>query len=96
MISDPVAQCQSALGLEPVGLIKKDEVYSNYWLKHKPEGGIIDLCRSPLIDQHEHNPSKIVVNNSEADYWYQYLNSGIIYSTYDTACFRHSDSDLTI
>lgn len=93
MISDPVAQCQAALGLEPVGLIKKDEVYSNYWLKHRPEGCVIDLCRSPLIDQHEHNPSKIIVNNAEADYWYQYLNSGIIYSTYDTACYRHSDSD---
>lgn len=30
MIADPVAQCQSALGLEPVGLLKKDEIYSEF------------------------------------------------------------------
>nr|DAQ85389.1 MAG TPA: RNA-dependent RNA polymerase [Caudoviricetes sp.] len=91
MISDPVAQCQSALGLEPTGLIGSDEVYSNFW-RHRGVG-CVDLCRSPMIDSHEHNPCK-VVSSADMDYWYQYIESGIIYSIYDTSTLRHSDSDF--
>lgn len=91
MISDPVAQCQSALGLEPTGLIGPDEVYSNFW-RHRGVG-CVDLCRSPMIDSHEHNPCK-VVSSADMDYWYQYIESGIIYSIYDTSTLRHSDSDF--
>ena len=103
MIADPVAQCQAALGLETTGVLKKDEIYSQFWkdrfLREDPartSGCVVDACRSPLIDLHEHNPVSVIVNNSEADYWFQYLPSGIIYSTWDTSCARHSDSDLSI
>ena len=92
MIADPVAQCQSALGLEPVGLVKRNEVYSNFWNKRKPQGCVIDCARSPLIDLHEHNPMTLI-NTEEMEYWYRYITSGIIYNTYDTSCYRHSDSD---
>lgn len=90
MLADPVAQCQSALGLEPVGLLKENEIYSNFW----DSRGVtrVDACRSPMIDLHEHNPMN-VVNTEDARYWYKYLPSGIIYNTYDTSCARHSDSD---
>lgn len=91
MISDPVAQCQSALGLEPTGLIGPDEVYSNFWRQRGVS--CVDLCRSPMIDSHEHNPCK-VVSSADMDYWYQYIESGIIYSIYDTSTLRHSDSDF--
>ena len=91
MISDPVAQCQSALGLEPTGLIGPDEVYSNFWRQRCVS--CVDLCRSPMIDSHEHNPCK-VVSSADMDYWYQYIESGIIYSIYDTSTLRHSDSDF--
>lgn len=90
MVADPVAQCQSALGLEPVGLLKADEVYSAFW--DKKDVHYIDACRSPMIDLHEHNPMR-VIDTEEARYWYQYMPSGIIYNTYDTSCARHSDSD---
>jgi len=93
MIADPIAQCQSALGLEPVGALKKGEIYSEFWRKRKPEGCVVDCARSPMIDVHEHNPMTVVTNNEEANYWYQYITSGIIYNTYDTSCFRHEDSD---
>lgn len=66
MIADPVAQCQAALGLEPVGIIKADQVYSNYWAKKNVPK--VDLCRSPMIDMHEHNPCEVILNNKEADY----------------------------
>lgn len=90
MIADPLAQCQSALGLEPTGLLKANEIYSKFWNDRNVD--MVDACRSPMIDLHEHNPMT-VVHNSEADYWYKYVNSGIIYNTYDTSCARHSDSD---
>lgn len=92
MIADPVAQCQSALGLDPVGALKRDEIYSDFWNKRKPQGCVIDCARSPLIDFHEHNPMTIT-KTEEAEYWYRYITSGIIYNTYDTSCYRHSDSD---
>lgn len=93
MIADPLAQCQAALGLPPVGALKKDEIWCNYWQQINPDGCVVDCCRSPLIDQHEHNPMTVVTHNQEANYWYRHLYSGIIYNTYDTSCFRHSDSD---
>lgn len=99
MIADPYAQAQFAFDMEPTGLLQKDEVYSKFWLDRwrvtpaRDTGCVVDACRSPMIDMHEHNPMNVVVNNTDADYWYQYLPSGIIYNTYDTSCFRHSDSD---
>ena len=93
MIADPLAQCQAALGLETTGGLKANEVYSKFWCDRKPAGGVIDCCRSPMIDVHEHNPMNLSVNNDENNYWYQYITSGIIYNTYDTSCFRHEDSD---
>lgn len=71
MIADPMAQCQSALGLEPVGLLKENEIYSNFWrtrLDSSKGNPIVDACRSPMIDQHEHNPMTVVCGNDEADY----------------------------
>lgn len=92
MIADPMAQVQSALGLETKGLLKSDEIYSDFWRRRKPSGTILDCCRSPMIDQHEHNPMKLSYDEEKA-YWYQYIYSGIIYNTYDTSCYRHEDSD---
>ena len=99
MISDPVAQCQSALGLSVTGVLKRDEVWSKFWQDRfrrdlsRAEGYVIDACRSPMIDVHEHNPMGVVIDNTDADYWLQYLYSGIVYNIYDTSCFRHEDSD---
>ena len=100
MVADPVAQCQSALGLPVTGILKRDEIYSNFWRTrwlqqdHPPDKEcIVDCCRSPMIDQHEHNPMSVLVKNEEADYWFQYMPSGIIYSIWDTSTARHEDAD---
>lgn len=90
-ISDPIAQCRSALGLKPDGEIPADCIYSNFWNERGREG-IIDVCRSPQIDQHEHNPSTLYKSDI-ATKWYNHINSGVIFSIYDTATFRLSDSD---
>ena len=92
MISDPMAQVQSALGLDPVGLLKANEIYSDFWRQRCPAGTVLDCCRSPMIDQHEHNPMNLAYDGEKA-YWYRYIYSGFIYNSYDTSCYRHEDSD---
>ena len=49
--------------------------------------------RKPCIDEHELNPCKIY-RSDEADYWYQHIKSGIIFSIYDTSVCRMEDSDF--
>ena len=99
MIADPVAQCQSALGLPVTGVLKRDEIWSKFWIDRfnkqltPIDQCIVDTCRSPMIDQHEHNPMHVSVDNTEANRWLKYLTSGIVYNIYDTSCFRHEDSD---
>lgn len=92
-IADPLAQCQSALGLDPVGCVGKDEVYSAWWNERIGAGHVVDICRSPMIDTHEHNPSTLMTSD-DAEYWFRYIPSGIIFSTYDSATARMEDSDF--
>lgn len=92
MISDPVAQCRNALGLNPSGLLDAKEVYSNFWNLRNPNTKL-DLCRSPMVDFHEHNICSLK-KSDECDKWYKYIYSGIIYNIYDTSTTRHSDSDF--
>ncbi len=92
MISDPVAQCQSALGLKPSGLIPADNIYSNFWNQRDINTEIV-ACRSPLTYYSEINPLSIC-QNDEMNYWYKYLYSGIIYSIHDISVVRHADSDF--
>lgn len=89
MISDPVAQCRSALGLSPDGIIPKNKVYSEFWNK-KIEGEEIVCCRSPLTHYSEINPSKLF-ENEETKKWYKYIYSGVIYSIYDISVMKHAD-----
>lgn len=91
MISDPIPLLQNAAGVEIKGEIPANYTYSAYWNNINPEK--IDLCRSPMVDRHEHNVVKLH-NSDIAKEWYKYLYSGIVYSIYDTSTIRHSDSDF--
>lgn len=94
MISDPISQCRSALGLDPTGEIPGEYIYSNFWNERKEKLSDIVLCRSPLLDKHEVNHCKLY-QSEEANKWYSWIKSGIIYSIYDLSTLRHSDSDST-
>lgn len=112
MVSDPVAQCQSALGLEPTGVVPANHVWCDTWrrrfldpstppqsLPHPPRGECgpgpyVDVCRSPMIDRHEHTPSTVMLDSPEADRWLSHMYSGCILSTYDTATARLEDADF--
>lgn len=91
-ISDPIAQCRNALGLDPTGEIPADNIYSAFWNNLGPPGEVL-VGRNPCIDEHELNPCKIY-RSEEADYWYQHIKSGIIFSIYDTSVCRMEDSDF--
>lgn len=92
-VSDPIAQCQSALGLPVKGAVPADCVYGQFWNRLGVTGDVM-IGRNPCIDQHELNPCSLY-RDEETDYWYQYLQSGIIFSIYDTSVCRMEDSDLT-
>lgn len=93
MISDPIAQCQSALGLPVKGEIPAKNIYSEFWNNRGLTGKEVDCCRSPQIDTSEHTPS-VVYNSENAYKWYQYIKSGVIFSIYDTATLFLSDADF--
>ena len=93
MISDPYAQCQAAFGQKPTGLLKTGEIYSGWWKDKVADKTTIDCCRSPMIDQHEHNPMTFHCNELMEE-WYQYLPSGVIFNIYDTSVYRAEDADF--
>lgn len=92
MISDPVAQCRSALGLSPDGLLPANYVYSNFWNNRDIDGEIC-LLRSPLTHYSEVNIQRLA-NTDEMKKWYKYIYSGIIYNIYDISVVKHADSDF--
>lgn len=84
MVADPYAQAQKAFNLPVTGLLKEFEHYS------KGKVGIVDACRSPLVDFSEHNLLNYV-NNSETSEWYRHMYSGIVYNVWGLDTIRHSD-----
>ena len=92
MISDPVAQCRSALGLSPDGLLDANHVYSNFWNERGATGEVC-LLRSPLTHYSEVNVQELS-NTEEMRKWYKYIYSGIIYNIYDISVVKHADSDF--
>ena len=92
MISDPIAQVRSALGLEVKGALQANEIYSNFWNERDYDGEIC-LMRSPLTHYSEINVER-TANTDEMKKWYRYIYSGIIYSIYDIATVKHADSDF--
>ena len=92
MISDPVAQCRSALGLSPDGLLPANHVYGNFW-NERGVSGEVCLLRSPLTHYSEVNVQELS-NTAEMQKWYKYIYSGIIYNIYDISVVKHADSDF--
>ncbi len=91
MVADPYAQIQHALGLEVTGLLSDKEHYSSYWLEK--DVYTVDACRSPMTHYSEHNILHFK-KNKDTDYYYSYLNSGIILNIWGDDCMRFADADF--
>lgn len=95
LVSDPYAYMQHVCGIEPTGLLDKDEFYSNYWNERNVKQ--VDGMRSPLTFRSEH----VVMNlkkNVETEKWYRYCKTGIITNWFGHTVqnFGGADFDLDI
>ena len=91
MVADPYAQAQHSFGLQVTGLLKDKEHYSNYWLRQ----GVtkVDACRSPMTHYSEHNILNLK-KNRDTDFYYGYLDSGIVLNIWGDDCMRFADADF--
>lgn len=90
MVSDVMALAQHAFGMEVTGLLKEREFYSNYWNNHNVEK--VAAMRSPLTHYSEVNILDLK-RTKEMDYWYKYINTGVVYNIFDNSVMLHSGSD---
>lgn len=75
ILSDPYAQCEWAFGMEPKGLLKEKQYYSNFWNKK----GInkVAACRAPLTHYSEVNILNFKNDEKTRD-WYKNITSGTV------------------
>jgi hypothetical protein len=90
MISDPYAFMEHMFGLPVKGLLNRGHHYSNYWNKRGKT--FLAACRAPLTWRSEINKLSLIKNEG-TEFWYQYLNSGIVYNVHGNDCMIHADSD---
>ncbi len=79
---DPYVLCQSIMGLEPTGLLKAGEIYSQYWNKRNKDQ--IVLYRAPMT-VHSNIKKMNVVHTDEMEHFYRYIKSVIIFNNFDTS-----------
>lgn len=91
MIPDPYAMAQHAFGMEVTGLLPKDCHYSQFWIERDVDK--IDCMRSPMVDASEHKISNVVCDDN-MNYWFQYINSGIVMNIWGLDTIIASDSDF--
>lgn len=90
---DLYALMQHAFGMEVTGLLKGNEVYSNYWNMNLFEEPWIDIIRSPHI-ANEHCPA-MVVTSEAMERWFRYQKTGIILSIFDnTIALKLNSADF--
>lgn len=91
MISgDPYALAQNMFGLSVTGLLKKWEVYHKYWIDKGAEE--IVCFRAPMTCHN--NIRKMRLNKGEqAQYWYRYIKTALIYNAWDSACEAMNGAD---
>lgn len=90
MVGDPVAQVEWGLGLQVQGLLKEGQHYSQYWNKRKIKK--VSAFRSPVTYFSENNILNLQ-NTEEMNYWYCYLNSGIVFNVFGNDMMKMSGAD---
>lgn len=91
MISgDPYALLQSMWGLEITGLLSAGEVYHKYWIDKGAKE--IACFRAPMTCHNNIRKMKLR-SDEQTNYWYQYINSALIYNAWDSACEAMNGAD---
>ena len=91
LVSDPYAMMEHICGLPVKGLLDNKEHYSNYW--NVRDVKVVDAMRSPLTYRSEHNILNLK-KNDDTEYWYKYINTGVILNVHGDDVIRFADSDF--
>lgn len=87
---DPYSLCQHIFGLEVTGLLKAGEIYNKYW---KDIGADKLACFRAPMTAHPNIRKVSVHRSSEADYWYQYMETCTLLNSWDTAAHALNGCD---
>ena len=91
MISgDPYALAQNMFDIEVTGLLKKGEVYHKYWIDKGADE--IACFRAPMTCHNNIRRMKLA-KDDDVRYWYQYIDTVLIYNAWDTACEAENGAD---
>lgn len=89
---DLFALMQHIFGLPVTGLLKYNQIYSNYWNHHLEGTPWVDLIRSPHIAM-EHSPVQ-AVTSAAMEKWFSYQKTGIIIAVYgNTTALKANSAD---
>lgn len=80
---DPYSLAQSMFGLKVTGILRQGETYHKYWIDKGTKE--IACFRAPMTCHNNIRKLKLY-KSKEADYWYQYINTGMILNSWDTTC----------
>ena len=88
---DPYTLCQSMFNLPVTGLLKRGEIYSNYWKQQ----GVTRVAgfRAPMT-VHNNIVVMNVANNEEVNKWYKYMNTVTILNAWDNSCATLNGADF--
>ena len=90
---DLFALMQHIFGLPVTGLLKYNQIYSNYWNHHLEGTPWVDIIRSPHIAQ-EHSPVQVVTSGA-MEKWFIYQKTGIIIAVFgNTIALKANSADF--
>ena len=90
---DLFALMQHIFRLPVTGLLKYNQIYSNYWNHHLEGTSWVDIIRSPHIAM-EHSPAQ-VVTSGQMEKWFEYQKTGIIIAVFgNTIALKANSADF--
>lgn len=90
---DLFALMQHIFGLPVTGLLKYNQIYSNYWNHHLEGTSWVDIIRSPHIAM-EHSPVQ-AVTSGQMEKWFEYQKTGIIIAVFgNTIALKANSADF--
>jgi len=90
---DLFALMQHIFGLPVTGLLKYNQIYSNYWNHHLEGTPWVDIIRSPHIAQ-EHSPVQVVTSGA-MEKWFVYQKTGIVIGVFgNTVALKGNSADF--
>ena len=87
---DLLALMEHICGMPVVGILKKGEIYSNYWNIQKVEK--VSIWRNPHIACEWINAK--IVDNDDTKKWFRYQQTGIVTDIYGTSALRLGTMDF--